>query len=94
MIILITMISSLYMYVFTCVVAVDDRLLPNAEVLALLVDEFHGIVEAPVAHGDCPHGAGLEDDSELGVGLTVGGKGSNLRYNHQYYSYSEFSVGS
>ena len=54
--------------------AVDDWLLPGGEVLALLVDEFHGVVEAPVAHGDCPHGAGLEDDSELGVGLTVGGK--------------------
>ena len=59
--------------------AVDDwllllLLLPDAEVLALLVDEFHGVVEAPVAHGDRPHGAGLEDDSKLGVGLTVGGK--------------------
>ena len=48
-------------------VAVDDGLLPHAEVLILLVDEFHGIVEAPVPHGDRPHGAGLEDESELGV---------------------------
>ena len=54
-------------------VAVDDGLLPDAEVLALLVDEFHGVVEAPVPHGDRPHGAGLEDDSELDVGLTEGG---------------------
>ena len=51
-------------------VAVDDGLLPDAEVLILLVDEFHGIVEAPVPHGDRPHGAGLQDDSELGVGVT------------------------
>ena len=50
-------------------VAVDDGLLPDAEVLILLVDEFHGIVEAPVPHGDRPHGAGLQDDSELGVGV-------------------------
>lgn len=42
-----------------CVVAVDDGLLPVAEVLTLFVDEFHGIVEAPVPHGDRPHGAGL-----------------------------------
>ena len=51
-------------------VAVDDGLLPVAEVLTLFVDEFHGIVEAPVPHGDRPHGAGLQDDSELGVGVT------------------------
>ena len=70
-------------------VAVDDGLLPDAEVLILLVDEFHGIVEAPVPHGDRPHGAGLQDDSELGVGVT-GWKVSNLRYNRLYYSYSEF----
>ena len=47
--------------------AVDDGLLPVGDVLALLVYEVHGIVEAPVPHGDRPHGAGLQDDSELGV---------------------------
>ena len=57
--------------IFTCVVAVDaidDRLLPDAEVLALLVDEVHGIVEAPVAHGDGPHGARLQQDIECVLG--------------------------
>ena len=55
----------------TCLVPVDDGLLlPGGQVLALLVDEFHGVVEAPVPHGDRPHGAGLQDDSELGVELT------------------------
>ena len=39
--------------------AVDDGLLPVGDVLALLVYEVHGIVEAPVAHGDGPHGARL-----------------------------------
>ena len=73
--------------------AVDDGLLPEAEVLILFLDELHGIVEAPVPHGDRPHGAGLEDDSELGVGVR-GREVSNLRYNHLYYSYSEFWVGS
>ena len=67
------MISLITPYWFTCVVAVDavdDWLLPGGEVLALLVDEFHGVVEAPVPHGDGSHGAGLQDDSELGVELT------------------------
>ena len=58
------MLSLITLYFSTCVVAVDavdDWLLPGGEVLALLVDEFHGVVEAPVPHGDRPHGAGLED---------------------------------
>ena len=86
---MLSLISLITLYFSTCVVAVDAvddwlllLLLPDAEVLALLVDEFHGVVEAPVAHGDRPHGAGLEDDSELGVGLTEGGIISNLRCNH------------
>ena len=74
------MLSLITLYFSTCVVAVDAvddwllllLLLPDAEVLALLVDEFHGVVEAPVPHGDRPHGAGLKDDSELDVGLTEG----------------------
>ena len=59
---IITMISSLFL--FTCVVAVDavdDGLLPEAEVLTLFLDELHGIVEAPVPHRDRPHSAGLQD---------------------------------
>ena len=73
-------------------VPVDDGLLPDAEVLILLVDELHGIVEAPVPHGDRPHGAGLQDDSELGVGVRGVRDVSNLRCNRLYYSYSEFWV--
>ena len=60
-------------------VAVDDGLLPHAEVLILLVDEFHGVVEAPVPHGDRPHGAGLQDESELGVGMTGVERGGERR---------------
>ena len=67
---MLSLISLITLYFSTCVVAVDAvddwlllllLLLPDAEVLALLVDEFHGVVEAPVPHGDRPHGAGLED---------------------------------
>ena len=48
--------------------AVDDGLLPVGDVLALLVYEVHGIVEAPVAHGDGPHGARLQQDIESVLG--------------------------
>ena len=53
--------------------AVDDGLLPEAEVLTLFLDELHGIVEASVPHRDRPHGAGLQDDSELEIGVGSGG---------------------
>ena len=53
----------------TCLVPVDDGLLlPGGQVLALLVDEVHGVVEAPVAHGDGPHGTGLQERSQSCVG--------------------------
>ena len=48
--------------------AVDDGLLPVGDVLALLLYEVHGIVEAPVAHGDGPHGARLQQDIECVLG--------------------------